>query len=149
MLSISTCCIELCLRRDRPVCPERGSLDCVLELASSATLMVLFSRLMISHVARMNITRRNTAPPIIPPSSAVGSPPPGAEVEVGDVFAIGVSVTGIAATLGTTDPEVATVVVGAPITVWVVIVVKIMDLSPTESVVVKDSVTMNVKVSVV
>jgi hypothetical protein len=142
MASIS-CCIEGVCRDLR----DLRSLEVALELAASVTFIALFNLLRMKNAATMMTIKKNDAPPMIPPSSGVVRPPLAADVAVGDVFGIGVSVTGTADILEMTAPP-STVVVGAPTTVSEVIVVVIVCTIEFESVLFVVWVIVNVTGSV-
>ncbi len=55
--------------------PDRGPLEEVREFAISVTFMALLRRRTMMNVAIRRAMRINIAPPIIPPSSGVVSPP--------------------------------------------------------------------------
>lgn len=144
-IASTSCCIDWVCRDLR----DLRSLDVALELASSVTLIALFNFLRMKKVAIMMTSKKTEAPPMMPPSSGFVSPLLAIEVDVGDVFAMGVLVTGTADILETTPPTTATVVVGAPTMVSEVIVVMIVYTTELESVVFVVSVTVNVTGSVV
>jgi len=113
-----------------------------LELASSVTLIVLFSFRIITNATSIMTIRNTDAPPIMPPSSGFVSPLLEVAELVGNVFGMAVLVTGMADSLATTPPN--KVVVGAPTTVSEVMVVVMVRTTEFESVVLIVSVTVNV-----
>lgn len=110
---------------------ERCSLGVLSEFAACVALMALLSLRRMRRAAIISTSKREIAPPMIPPSSGLVRPLVGEVEAVGDVLAIG---AGIPDSLGTLLRITGTVVDGAPITVSEIIFVVIVCTSEFASV---------------
>ena len=122
--------------------PDRGPLEELREFAISVTLMALLRRRRMMKVATRRAMRMNIAPPMIPPSSGVVSPPLDAE----DAADFGTGEAG--GVTWPTTPSVGGMPVGCPGIVAVVIVVVIVSGFELPFVVVNVSVIRKVTLEV-